>query len=90
MLWWECRYTQCATPSSSSSSSSVLPLLEEWEVSEDGSAWTLLSKENSRVVSELMKCEIGTCFVKLMNNEKFLLDTHSVFSRAFTTGGFLL
>ena len=75
MLWWECRYTQCATPSSSSSSSSVLPLLEEWEVSEDGSAWTLLSKENSRVVSELMKCEIGTCFVKLMNNEKFLLDT---------------
>ena len=62
-------------PSSSSSSASLLPLLEEWEVSEDGREWTLLSRESSRVVSELMKCEIGTCFVRLMDNEKFLLDT---------------
>lgn len=44
-------------------------------MSENAQDWQLLSKENSRLLSTLMRCEIGTCLVKLLNNEKYLLDT---------------
>lgn len=64
-----------ALHSSSSSSDSYSPReYTHWEMG-SGDEWRSLCRDDSELLSELIDSEIGVCVVRLVEGDKYLLDT---------------